>query len=61
MQRKTNNDNSSGTEHRHAGDIQGMNLTLYRLRQWIRSPRPYLMAIGFVLFVGFWYLSVEVW
>ena len=45
----------------HAGDIQGMNLTLYRFRQWIKSPRPYLMAIGFTLFLGFWYLSVEVW
>jgi len=45
----------------HAGDIQGMDLTLYRFRQWIRSPRPYLMLIGFSLFLGFWYLSVEVW
>lgn len=45
----------------HAGDIQGMNLTLYRFRQWLKSPRPYLMLIGFSLFVGFWYLSVEVW
>src|SRR3954464_7691764 len=45
----------------HTGDIQGMNLTLYRLRQWLKSPRPYLMAVGFTLFVGFWYLSVEVW
>ena len=38
-----------------------MNLTFYRFRQWIKSPRPYLMAIGFTLFIGFWYLSVEVW
>src|SRR6185369_1200948 len=45
----------------HAGDIQGVNLTLYRLRQWIKSPRPYLMLIGFALFLGFWYLAVEVW
>ncbi len=45
----------------HAGDIQGMNLTLYRFLQWIKSPRPYLMLIGFVLFLGFWYLAVEVW
>ena len=44
----------------HARDIQGMNLTLYRLLQWIKSPRPYLMLIGFALFLGFWYLSVEV-
>ena len=45
----------------HAGDIQGMNLTLYRLSQWLKSPRPYLMLIGFALFLGFWYFSVEVW
>ncbi len=45
----------------HAGDIQGMNLTLYRFLQWIKSPRPYLMLFGFALFLGFWYLSVEVW
>jgi NitT/TauT family transport system permease protein len=45
----------------HAGDIQGMNLTLYRLLQWTKSPRPYLMLIGFVLFLSFWYLTVEVW
>ena len=24
-----------------------MSLTLYRLSQWAKSPRPYLMAIGF--------------
>lgn len=45
----------------HSGDIQGMNLTLYRLSQWLKSPRPLLMLVGFTLFVAFWYLSVEVW
>lgn len=45
----------------HSGDIQGMNLTLYRLSQWLKSPRPFLMLIGFTLFLSFWYLSVEVW
>src|SRR5258706_1083111 len=44
-----------------AAHVQGMNLTLYRFLRWIRSPRPYLMATGFALFIGFWYLSVEVW
>src|SRR5262249_15022453 len=33
----------------------------YRLSQWLRSPRPYLMLLGFALFLGFWYLTVEVW
>jgi len=45
----------------HAGDAQGMNVTLYRLGQWLTSPRPYLMLVGFALFLGFWYLSVEAW
>ena len=45
----------------HAHDIQGMNLTLYRMSLWVKSPRPYLMLIGFALFLGFWYLAVEVW
>jgi NitT/TauT family transport system permease protein len=33
----------------------------YRLRQWLSSPRPYLMLLGFGLFFAFWYLTVEVW
>src|SRR5437660_2189648 len=51
------------TIHRklHAGDVQGMNPTLYRVSLWLKSPRPYLMLIGFGLFLGFWYLAVEVW
>jgi ABC-type nitrate/sulfonate/bicarbonate transport system permease component len=34
---------------------------MYRLSLWLKSPRPYLMVIGFALFLGFWYLAVEVW
>ena len=34
---------------------------MYRLSLWLKSPRPYLMLIGFALFLGFWYLAVEVW
>ena len=41
--------------------MTGMSLTLFRLGQWLGSPKPYLMLIGFSLFLGFWYLSVEVW
>src|SRR5204862_2728098 len=47
--------------HLHARDIQGMNLTRYRLSLWLKSPRPYLMLLGFSLFLGIWYLAVEVW
>ncbi|MEQ1516831.1 MAG: ABC transporter permease subunit [Usitatibacteraceae bacterium] len=45
----------------HSRDIQGMNLTLYKVSQWLKSPRPYLMAIGIGSFLCFWYLAVEVW
>ncbi len=45
----------------HADDIQGMSLVRFRFMQWIKSPRPYLMLVGFSLLLGFWYLSVEVW
>ncbi len=36
-------------------------LTRHRVSLWLKSPRPYLMLIGFAGFLGFWYLSVEVW
>ncbi len=36
-------------------------LALHRASLWLKSPRPYLMLIGFAGFIGFWYLSVEVW
>src|SRR6516164_3319902 len=35
-------------------------LSMHRTALWLKSPRPYLMLIGFGLFLGFWYLSVEV-
>ena len=34
---------------------------LYQLKSWLKSPRPYLMVLGFTLLIGFWWLSVEVW
>jgi NitT/TauT family transport system permease protein len=36
-------------------------LTAYRLSQWIKSPDPYLMVLGFSILLGLWYLTVEVW
>ncbi len=46
---------------RHAEGAKAVNPTLYRMSLWLKSPRPYLMLVGFALFLGFWYLSVEVW
>jgi NitT/TauT family transport system permease protein len=44
------------------GDGAGRQETVvFRLTHWLRSPRPYLMLVGFALFLGFWYLTVEVW
>ena len=39
----------------------GLALTMLRLSQWLQSPRPYLMVIGFALALGFWWLACEVW
>jgi ABC-type nitrate/sulfonate/bicarbonate transport system permease component/CRP-like cAMP-binding protein len=36
-------------------------ITMFRLAQWLRSPKPYLMLLGYALFLGTWYLAVEVW
>jgi ABC-type nitrate/sulfonate/bicarbonate transport system permease component/CRP-like cAMP-binding protein len=42
-------------------EMSTLSLTMYRLSLWLKSPRPYLMLIGFALVLGFWYLTVEVW
>jgi NitT/TauT family transport system permease protein len=44
-------------------DIQEDHLpfAMFRIAQYLRSPRPYLMLVGFALVLGFWHLSVEVW
>ena len=39
----------------------GVQLVMFRLAQWLRSPNPYLMLVGFALFIGFWYAAVDVW
>ena len=39
----------------------GLALTMFRLSQWVKSPKPYLMLVGFALLLGTWYLTVEVW
>ncbi len=39
----------------------GWALTMFRMSQWIKSPKPYLMVTGFAILLGFWYLTVQVW
>jgi NitT/TauT family transport system permease protein len=38
----------------------GLGTSLWRLGQWFRSPRPYLMVLGYALFLSIWYLVVDV-
>lgn len=42
-------------------EVTTMALTVYRISMWLKSPRPYLMVLGFSAILLFWYLSVEVW
>ena len=42
-------------------EMTSLGLTMYRMSLWLKSPRPYLMVVGFALLLGFWYLTVEVW
>jgi NitT/TauT family transport system permease protein len=41
--------------------LSGLALTMYRIALWLKSPKPYLMMLGFGIFLTFWYLAVEVW
>ncbi|MEO7337168.1 MAG: ABC transporter permease subunit [Caldimonas sp.] len=43
------------------GGATGWALLSFRLSQWLRSPRPYLMLAGFAIMLGLWYLTVQVW
>src|SRR3989442_1645724 len=42
-------------------EMSRVSLTFYRLSLWLKSPRPYLMLVGFAMFLATWYLAVEVW
>lgn len=35
-------------------------MAMYRMSTWLKSPKPYLMVIGFGFVLLFWYLSVEI-
>ena len=43
-----------------AGEIGAWSMFAYRFSKWLKSPTPYLMLAGFVLFFGAWYLLSEV-
>jgi ABC-type nitrate/sulfonate/bicarbonate transport system permease component len=41
-------------------DLSGAALAWHRSLLWLASPKPWLMLVGYTLFLGFWYFSVEV-
>lgn len=43
------------------GAAQGWALTAWRLKEWIKSPSPYLMVAGLAMMLTLWWLTVEVW
>lgn len=47
-------------ESREDGQLSSLGLLFYRMKLWLKSPRPYLMISGLFLFLLFWYLTTEV-
>ena len=47
-------------EDRGDGQLSSLGLLFYRMKLWLKSPRPYLMISGLLLFLLFWYLTTEV-
>ena len=45
----------------HVAHPRRIDLFLYRMASWLKSPGPYLALLGYALLLGFWYFSVEVW
>lgn len=37
-----------------------LQLKLFQAGEWLRSPKPYLMLLGYAALFGFWHLAVEV-
>ena len=51
-------------QHSPTDDMEmptGLTLTAFRMSQWIRSPKPYLMLTGFAILLSTWYFTVQVW
>src|SRR6185312_844318 len=51
---------ANGKQSASGGEIGAWEMFLYRFSKWLRSPRPYRMLLGFVLFFGAWFLLSEV-
>lgn len=42
-------------------EIGAAAIAWFKFGRWISGPKPYLMLVGFALFLGLWYMTVEVW
>lgn len=42
------------------GSMGNVSLFMYRIAKWFQSPTPYLMVVGFGLFLGAWFMLSEV-
>ena len=62
MQQVNIKDPNKDTFREGRGDSQlsSLGLLFYRMKLWLKSPRPYLMISGLLLFLLFWYLTTEV-
>ena len=62
MQQVNIKDPNKDTFREGRGDSQlsSLGLLFYRMKLWLKSPRPYLMISGLFLFLLFWYLTTEV-
>ena len=49
------------TANPQSTEITSTALTMFRVSSWLKSPRPYLMVVGFAAVLSFWYFAVEVW
>ncbi len=47
-------------EGRADGQLSSLELLFYRMKLWMKSPRPYLNVAGLLMFLLFWYLTTEV-
>ncbi|WP_428415070.1 ABC transporter permease subunit [Methylibium sp.] len=44
-----------------SGGGDGWARAMFRISQWLKSPKPYMMLAGYAMLLGFWYFTVEVW
>jgi ABC-type nitrate/sulfonate/bicarbonate transport system permease component len=51
----------AATFRRQQNVSDSLDIFAFRVAQWFKSPTPYLLLLGYALFLGSWYLAVQVW